>query len=59
METILITPAEGMKLLQVGRNKMYTDLLKRKDFPCMLIGGKYYINRELLSEWAKNQCKFK
>lgn len=58
-KTFLITPAEGMKALGVGRNRMYEDLLKRKDFPSFLIGGKYYINRELLQEWCNNQCKFK
>lgn len=57
--TILIPPEEGMKYLGVGRNKMYQDLLKRKDFPCFKIGYKYYINKQLLQEWANNQCKLK
>ncbi|MDZ4907079.1 helix-turn-helix domain-containing protein, partial [Clostridium perfringens] len=38
----LLTPIEGMKELGVGRNAMYGDLLKRKDFPCFKIGSKYY-----------------
>lgn len=58
-KTILIDPAEAMTFLGVGRNRMYEDLLKRKDFPAFRMGNKYFINRELLHEWAKNQCKFK
>lgn len=56
---ILISPAEGMKVLGVGRNMMYEDLLKRKDFPCMQIGKKYFINREQLQEWANKNCSKK
>lgn len=56
INSILISPAEGMKLLGVGRNAMYEDLLKRKDFPSFQIGAKYFINRELLEEWTKKQC---
>lgn len=59
METnkpILISPTQGMKELGVGRNMMYEDLLKRKDFPAFQIGSKYFINRELLQEWANKQC---
>ncbi len=55
-KTILIGPMEAMKILGVGRNRLYTDLLKRKDFPAFQIGTKYFINRELLNEWAKKQC---
>lgn len=53
---ILISPAEGMKVLGVCRNMMYEDLLKRKDFPCVQIGKKYFINREQLQAWADKQC---
>ncbi|RXM74763.1 helix-turn-helix domain-containing protein [Clostridium tetani] len=56
-DSILISPTQGMKVLGVGRNMMYEDLLKRKDFPCMKIGKKHFINRELLQEWANKQCK--
>ncbi|APH13667.1 DNA-binding protein [Clostridium sporogenes] len=58
-KTILITPTEAMKFLGVGRNRMYEDLLKRKDFPAFKMGSKYFVNRELLSEWANNQCLIK
>ena len=56
VKTILIDPAEAMKYLGVARNRMYCDLLKRKDFPAFQMGSKYFINRELLQEWAKKQC---
>ncbi|WP_080998184.1 helix-turn-helix domain-containing protein [Clostridium sporogenes] len=55
--TILITPNECMKILGIGRNRLYEDLLRREDFPSFKIGNKYFINRELLQDWANNQCK--
>lgn len=55
-KTVLITPKEAMKILGIAWNCMYQDLLKRKDFPCFKIGAKYFINRELLQEWANKQC---
>lgn len=55
-KTILIDPEEARNYLGVGRNRMYEDLLKRKDFPAFKMGNKYFINRELLQEWAKSQC---
>jgi hypothetical protein len=57
VKTILVSPTEAMKILGVGRNMMYCDLLKRKDFPTFQVGAKYFINRELLQEWANKQCK--
>lgn len=54
-KSILISPSEGMKVLGVGRNMIY-ELLKRKDFPAFQIGSKYFINRELLQNWADKQC---
>lgn len=59
IKAILISPTEAMKVLGVGRNMMYENLLKRDDFPKMRIQNKYFINRELLQEWANKQCKFK
>jgi hypothetical protein len=56
-QTIWISPTEARKMLGVGRNKMYCDLLKRKDFPCCIIGSKYFVNRDLLRDWAKKQCE--
>lgn len=55
-KVILITPSEGMDLLGIGRNTMYEDLLKRRDFPSFKIGNKYFINKEQLQEWANKQC---
>lgn len=56
-ERILFTPMETAKYLGVGRNVMYEDLLKRKDFPCFKIGQKYYINKDKLQDWIDKQCK--
>lgn len=59
-QTILIDPEEARSYLgNIGRNRMYEDLLKRKDFPAFKMGNKYFVNRELLQEWANKQCKFK
>jgi predicted DNA-binding transcriptional regulator AlpA len=55
VKTILISQAEAMKILGIARNMMYMDLLKRKDFPAFQIGSKYFINRELLQDWANKQ----
>ncbi|MBV4439327.1 helix-turn-helix domain-containing protein [Clostridium tyrobutyricum] len=58
-KTILISPTEALEFLGVSRNRMYEDLLKREDFPAFRIGTKYFVNRELLQEWANNQCNKK
>lgn len=56
VKTILINPTEAMELLGIGRNMMYCNLLQREDFPVFRIKNKYFINRELLQEWANKQC---
>ena len=58
-KTILGSPEEARNILGVGRNRMYTDLLKRNDFPCFKIGNKYFVNLSLLQDWAAKQCKLK
>lgn len=55
-KTILISPTEAIEILGVSRNRMYEDLLKRKDFPAFKINSKYFVNRELLQDWANKQC---
>ncbi|WP_333862039.1 helix-turn-helix domain-containing protein [Clostridium sp.] len=55
-KVILVSPIEAMEILGVGRNTMYENLLKRKDFPSFKLGTKYFINAELLQEWANKQC---
>lgn len=55
-KVILGSPSQAMKVLGVGRNMMYEDLLKRGDFPAFKIGSKYFINLELLQDWANKQC---
>jgi hypothetical protein len=56
VKTILGTPEQAREMLGVGRNRMYCDLLKRKDFPCFKLGSKYFVNLALLDEWASKQC---
>lgn len=56
-KTILISPTEAIEILGVSRNRMYEDLLKREDFPVFHIGSKYFINRELLQDWANKMCE--
>lgn len=58
-KVILVSPIEAMELLGVGRNTMYENLLKRDDFPAFKLGTKYFINAELLQEWANKQCSKK
>lgn len=58
-DSILGSPVQAMKILNVGRNAMYEDLLKRKDFPAFHIGKKWFVNLELLQEWANKQCSEK
>lgn len=54
---MIITPEEALKtVLPVGRNRMYEDLLKRKDFPVLKIGKRYFINKARLQEWLDEQC---
>lgn len=55
-QPVLISPTQAMKILGVGRNTMYENLLKREDFPAFQIGVKYFINREKLQSWADKQC---
>lgn len=56
-DTLLIKAEEVMRILGVGRNTLYCDLLKREDFPCMKIGRNIYINKEGLKNWISNECK--
>lgn len=59
IEKLVITPAEFMEIYGFGRNMVYDDLLKRKDFPSFSIGKKFFINVRLLGEWFDKQCKEK
>lgn len=56
VEKILLTPVEAAKFLGCGIHAVYEDLLKRKDFPYFMIGKKYYINKEELEAWTRQQC---
>lgn len=55
MEKILISPAEAQKILGVGKAVIYR-LVKEEDFPSFRLDNKFYINKELLQDWANKQC---
>lgn len=55
-EKILIKPKEAKDLLGVGTNAIY-ELCKDKDFPSVHIGGRIYINKNKLQDWADKLCR--
>lgn len=55
-EKILITPKEAKGLLGIGTNAIYM-LCKDKDFPSVYIGGRIYINKNKLQDWADKLCR--
>jgi excisionase family DNA binding protein len=61
MENKLITPRELYEYLNkdrevIGRQKVY-QLVKRKDFPALKIGGKFYIIEQKVDEWLNKQSE--
>ena len=46
---------EAAAALGVSRRTMY-ELINRKDFPTLKIGGRRLISRELLAEWVRVQA---
>lgn len=56
-KTILGSPEDARKILGVGRNRMYEDLLHRQDFPCFKMGNKYFVNISSLESWSQKQCE--
>ncbi|MDF2882943.1 MAG: Helix-turn-helix domain [Clostridiaceae bacterium] len=56
-EKLAYTPKEAAKVLGVGVNTMYTDLLPREDFPSYKVKDKWYISKKGLEEWVQNQHK--
>lgn len=54
-EKILITPKEAKELLGVGTNAIY-QLCKDDNFPSISLGGRIYINKNKLQEWADKLC---
>ena len=56
-EILVLSPKEAMEVLDVSQTVMYNDLLKRKDFPSYRVGNKWYISKQGLEEWVKNQYK--
>lgn len=61
MENKLITPRELYEYLNkdkeiLGLEKIYK-LVKRKDFPSLKIGGRYFIIENKIDEWFSKQSE--
>lgn len=52
----LLTPKEVGEYLHIGQNKLY-DLMKRRDFPSIHLGGRWYIIEPKFIEWMEQQTK--
>lgn len=44
---------ESCELTGIGKNTTY-ELVKRKDFPSLQVGRKYYILRDKVMDWFEN-----
>lgn len=42
------------KIMPIGRKAVY-DLCNRPGFPCLKVGKKFIINRDLLRQWLEDQ----
>jgi hypothetical protein len=62
MENKLITPKELYDYFNkgnreiIGLKKIYS-LIKRKDFPSLKIGGKFFIIEQKVDEWLNKQAE--
>jgi len=62
MENILITPQKLYEYLNKDKKEIIgihavRALAKRKDFPALKIGGKYYIIENKVDEWFNKQAE--
>lgn len=55
MAELTYNVTEAAAALGVSRRTMY-ELINRKDFPTLKIGGRRLISRELLAEWVRVQA---
>ena len=55
MAELTYNVTEAAAALGVSRRTMY-ELINRKDFPTLKIGGRRLISRELLAEWVRMQA---
>ena len=49
-----LTVEDVMKDLEVGRNTAYK-IFKRADFPAVLLGRKFWIQKEAYQDWKKKR----
>jgi len=58
-DTLLIKPGVARELLGgIGKNQFYK-LLKDEDFPSLLVGRNYYVNKLGLQKWIESQYEKK
>lgn len=55
MAELTYNVTEAAAALGVSRRTMY-ELINRKDFPTLKIGGRRLVSRELLAEWVRVQA---
>lgn len=55
MAELTYNVTEAAAALGVSRRTMY-ELINRKDFPTLKIGGRRLVSRELLAEWVRAQA---
>ena len=62
MNNKLITPKQFYNLINyenltiIGVDKIY-ELVRRKDFPALKLGGRYYIIADKIDEWFNRQSE--
>jgi excisionase family DNA binding protein len=62
MSNNLVTPKKFYELINkdneiiIGIDKIY-ELVRRKDFPALKIGGRYYILENKVDEWFSKQAE--
>lgn len=58
----LITPKQFYETINdknaaiIGKDKIY-ELVRRKDFPALKLGGRYYIIENKINEWLSKQSE--
>ena len=56
MDKLTLSATEAAQVLGVSRTKVY-ELLRREDFPTIMLGGRRLINAARLQEWLDKQTR--
>ncbi len=54
-EKVALNITEAAAALGISRSTLYSELLRRDDFPAFKIGGRVVIPKKRLEEWAAEQ----